>query len=74
METWVFLFLNLFLSYNERIKEKEGGRGVITLMVTIVIFSLIFWALCELISAAAGLIFIIVAMIFVLKLAKEIFK
>ena len=47
---------------------------MITLLIMIVILSLIFWALCELISALAGVIFIVVAMIFILKLAKEIFK
>lgn len=47
---------------------------MITLMVMIVILGAMFWALCEFISAFAGVIFIVVGMAFILKMAKEIFK
>ena len=47
---------------------------MITLLVMVVILGLICWALCELVSALVGIIFIIAAMAFLLKMAKEIFK
>ena len=47
---------------------------MIGLLIALVILGLIFWALCELISAMAGVIFIVVATAFLLKMAKEIFK
>lgn len=47
---------------------------MITLLVMVVILGLICWALCELISAFVGVIFIMAAMAFILKMAKEIFK
>jgi hypothetical protein len=47
---------------------------MIALLVMVVILGLICWALCELVSALVGIIFIIAAMGFLLKMAKEIFK
>lgn len=47
---------------------------MIALLVMVVILGLICWALCELVSALVGIIFIIAAMAFLLKMAKEIFK
>ena len=47
---------------------------MITLLVMVVILGLICWALCELVSALVGIIFIVAAMAFLLKMAKEIFK
>ena len=47
---------------------------MVTLLIMVVIFGAICWALCELISAFVGVIFIVAAMAFVLKMAKEIFK
>ena len=47
---------------------------MIALLVMVVILGLICWALCELVSALVGVIFIVAAMAFLLKLAKEIFK
>lgn len=47
---------------------------MITLLVTLVILSVIFWALCEFLSAFIAVIFLVVATGFLLKMAKEIFK
>jgi len=47
---------------------------MLALVIMIVILSLVFWALCELVSALAGIIFVAVLAIFILKLAKTIFK
>ena len=47
---------------------------MITLLVAIVVLGVIFWWLSEVISAIAGAFFIVVAAIFTLKMAKEIFK
>lgn len=47
---------------------------MIALLVMVVILGLICWALCELVSALVGIIFIIAAMAFLLKMVKEIFK
>jgi hypothetical protein len=47
---------------------------MIALLVMVVILGLICWALCELVSALVGIIFIVAAMAFLLKMAKEIFK
>ena len=47
---------------------------MIALLVMVVILGLICWALCELVSALVGVIFIVAAMAFLLKMAKEIFK
>lgn len=47
---------------------------MIVLLVMIVILGLIFWGLCEFISAFAGVLFILAAMCFIVKMAKEIFK
>ena len=47
---------------------------MLALLVMVVILGLICWALCELVSALVGIIFIVAAMAFLLKMAKEIFK
>ena len=47
---------------------------MLALLVMVVILGLICWALCELVSILVGIIFIIAAMAFLLKMAKEIFK
>ena len=47
---------------------------MIALLVMVVILGLICWALCELASTLVGVIFIMAAMVFLLKMAKEIFK
>ena len=47
---------------------------MIALLVMVAILGLICWALCELVSALVGIIFIIAAMAFLLKMAKVIFK
>lgn len=47
---------------------------MITLLVMVAVLGVIFWALCEAISALAGMFFVIVAAIIMLKMAKEIFK
>lgn len=47
---------------------------MITILAAIVILGLIFWILAETISALAGIVFIVIAVIFATKLAKEIFK
>lgn len=47
---------------------------MITLLIMVVVLGMICWALCELISAFVGMIFIMAAMGFILKMAKEIFK
>ena len=47
---------------------------MITLLIMIIILSLIVGALCKLVSAFVGVIFLIVGTGFMLKMAKEILK
>ena len=47
---------------------------MITLLIVLVILGIICWALCELVSAFVGVIFVVAAMGFLIKMAKEIIK
>ena len=47
---------------------------MVILLIMIVILGLIFWGICEFISAFAGVLFILAAMCFIVKMAKEICK
>ena len=47
---------------------------MIILLVLIVILGLIFWGICEFISAFAGVLFILAAMCFLAKMTKQICK
>lgn len=47
---------------------------MLTLLALIVVLGVIFWAIYTLISSLAAVFFVIVAMILILKLAKELFK
>lgn len=47
---------------------------MVTLMGIIVLLAVIFWGISELLSAIAGVFFIVLAAIILLKLAKSILK
>jgi hypothetical protein len=47
---------------------------MLLLIFTIVILAIIFWAICELVSAIAGIFFMCIAAVILLKLAKGIIK
>ena len=47
---------------------------MITLLITVAVLALICWALCEFVSALVGVLFIVLAFGFIIKMAKEIFK
>ena len=47
---------------------------MVILLIMLVILGVICWALCKLISASVGVLFVVAAMAFIIKMAKEIFK
>lgn len=47
---------------------------MITILVTITVLAVLFWALCELVSALAGVFFMILGTIVLVKLVKAILK
>lgn len=44
------------------------------LLILISVLGVIFWAIAELVSAVAAIVFVIIAAIIILRLAKEVFK
>lgn len=47
---------------------------MIILLILVVVLGVACWALCELVSVLVGVIFLIATMMFITKMAKEIFK
>lgn len=47
---------------------------MLAIMSTIIVLSVIFWIICQTISALVGVVFTLALMLLVVKLWKEIFK
>ena len=47
---------------------------MIVLLILVVILGVMCWALCEMVSTIVGIVFVIAAMLFLIRMAKQVFK
>lgn len=47
---------------------------MIVLLILVVILGVMCWALCEMVSTIVGVVFVIAAMLFLIRMAKQVFK
>jgi hypothetical protein len=66
----ISFFLRKNFSYNEVIFV--GGRVMLIILAAIVILAIIFYGICQLISILAGIFFICISTIILLKLSKVV--